>query len=109
MRPSESPWSRERAPKPSGRSVCTPAGEGPVPCTSLLRTSGANLRHHEQEQGSHRRAGLGDMAERETPPQECTGDGRTDHVTDTRASGRPERREEGRRVVSLAEGPVRGD
>lgn len=75
----------------------------------ILRTSGANLRHHEQERGSRRRAGLGDMAERETPPQECTGDGRTDGMMDTRASGQPERREEGRRVVSLAEGPVRGD
>lgn len=48
------------------------------------------------------------MAERETPPQECTGNGRTDSVMDTRASGRLERREEGRRVVSLAEGLVRG-
>lgn len=78
MRPSESPWSREKGPTAIGRSVCTLAGEGPVPGTSLLRTSGANLRHHEQERGSRRRAGLGDMAERETPPQECTGDGRTD-------------------------------
>lgn len=31
-------------------------------------------------------------------------DGQTNSVMDTRASGRPKRREEGRRVVSLAEG-----
>lgn len=64
-------------------------GPGPVPCTSLLRTSGANHRHHEAERGGPvegaRAAGLGDTAERGTP-QECAGDGRTDRGTDGHGS-----------------------
>lgn len=102
---------RERAPKSHRMGACALLGEEWCCACHFSGLQEPTSRHHEGERGPRRRAGLGDVAERETQAQECTGHGwmggRRDGC-ESLGTGQEEG-EEGRGVVSLAEGLACGD